>query len=54
MRNEIVKTDITVIGDGFAGVCAAIAAAPWDKQWLWCRTKMRLLMPEVYRLKFDR
>ncbi|QGQ95593.1 FAD-dependent oxidoreductase [Paenibacillus psychroresistens] len=27
MRNEIVKTDITVIGGGLAGVCAAVAAA---------------------------
>jgi hypothetical protein len=27
MRNETVKTDITVIGGGLAGVCAAVAAA---------------------------
>lgn len=27
MRNELVKTDITVVGAGLAGICAAIAAA---------------------------
>ena len=27
MKNELVKTDITVIGGGLAGVCAAVAAA---------------------------
>ena len=27
MKHEIVKSDITVVGGGLAGVCAAIAAA---------------------------
>ena len=27
MRNETIRTDITVVGGGLAGVCAAIAAA---------------------------
>lgn len=27
MRNELIKSDITVIGGGLAGVCAAVAAA---------------------------
>jgi hypothetical protein len=31
MRHEVVKTDITVIGGGLAGVCAAVAAARLGK-----------------------